>query len=143
MRWRNNSRTVTERLAVVLIGWCGALAALLESMLVPWYVGTFLMPVATILAVLSNIALPILGRQAIPHMGAAAAPFLAWLAVVIALAGVGQSEGDVIFPGGNAWLTVQSYGVIFGGTLAGAVTLLILATPAPKPREVEVSSPAR
>jgi hypothetical protein len=113
--------------AVALVAGCGALAGLIESMLIPLYAGTFLVPLAPLLAVLSNVALPILARRAVDRTGAAALPFLAWLVVVIALSSVPRSEGDVIFPGGT-YLQWQSYGVVFGGTLAGAITLMRMAT---------------
>jgi hypothetical protein len=116
--------------AVALCTASALLAALVESMLIPLYAGTVLVPLAPVLAIAGNIALPLLARTAVDRTSVAAAPFVAWLAVVVVLAGVSQSEGDVIYPAGSSLLQLQSYGVVFGGALAGAVTLMVIAYPA-------------
>lgn len=113
-------------LAVALVTGAAVLAALIESMLIPLYAGTVVVPLAPLLAIGTNIALPRLARGAIDRTGVAALPFVGWLIVVIVLSSVPRSEGDVIFPGGT-WLQWVSYGVVFGGTLAGAVTLMVMA----------------
>jgi hypothetical protein len=107
---------------------CGVLAGLVESMLIPLYAGRVLVPLAPALAVLSNIALPWLGRYALPRTAGAVAPYLAWLLVVAVLFLYVRPEGDVIYPGGH-WLQWCSYGVVLGGTFAGAVTVFVVTSP--------------
>jgi hypothetical protein len=116
-------------LAAALLGGCGALAGLVESMLIPVYAGSVLVPIAPVLAVLSNIVLPRLGRYGAGRTAGAVVPFAGWLVVVVALSMFNRPEGDVIYPGGT-WLQWCSYGVIIGGTLAGAITIVVtLAVP--------------
>ena len=72
-----------DRIGVVVVALCAALAALLEALLVPFYLGSVIFPIAVVLAVASNFALPRLARALVPSTAAAAAPFLAWLVVMI------------------------------------------------------------
>jgi hypothetical protein len=113
-------------LAVAVVAACAVLAALIESLLVPLYAGSVLVPLAPVLAVVTNILLPLLARFAVPRTGAAAAPFAAWLVVVVVLANFPRPEGDVIYPGGHV-LQWCSYGTLLGGTAAGAVTLVLIS----------------
>jgi hypothetical protein len=120
----------------VLLGWAGVaactgaavLAALVESLLIPLYVGSVLVPLAPVLAVVGNIVLPSLGRRAVDRTAGAVVPFVGWLITVIALSGIARPEGDVIYPGGGGWLPWVSYGVILGGGSAGVATI-VLTTP--------------
>jgi hypothetical protein len=119
-----------ERIGAVFVALTGALAGLLEALLVPYYIGTVIVPVAVLLAVASNIALPRLARSLVPTTLATAAPFVAWLLVMIGFGVIARPEGDVILPGGTGlqWVT---YGVLLGGALVGTINLVVLATPAP------------
>jgi len=126
---------------VALLVLAGLLAGLLETLLVPLYAGSVIVPVAVVLAVASNIALPTLARMLVPRTSAAALPFLAWLVVVIGFGTITRPEGDVILPGapdGAKWVT---YGMLLLGAVAGAGTLLrqstpprVAPTPPPPPR---------
>jgi hypothetical protein len=118
-------------LAVAVLAACGVLAGLIESLLVSLYIGRVIVPIAVVLALVSNIALPWLARNAVPRTSAAVAPFAGWLLVVVLFNGVARPEGDVIYPGGEGYLPWVSYGVILGGALAGAATIALTALPRP------------
>ena len=114
-------------LGVGLLALVAGLFGLLEALLVPFYAGSTPIPVAVLLAVLSNILLPRLARNLVPTTPAAAVPLLAWLAVVIGFGVLARPEGDVILPGGSLqWIT---YGVVLGGALAGTVTVVLSGPP--------------
>jgi hypothetical protein len=125
--------TGPEWIGVVFVALSGALAALLEALLVPYYVGSTIVPIAVLLAIASNIALPRLARNLIPTTWAMAAPFVAWLIVMIGFGVIARPEGDVILPGGGGGLQWVTYGVLLGGALVGTVNLVVLATPSPRP----------
>jgi hypothetical protein len=113
---------------ILLICLCGVCAALLEALLVPIYVGTIPVPVAVVLAVLSNIAFPRIAYRIAPRGLAALAPFACWLVVIFIFGIVARPEGDVILPGGSS-VQYVSYGVMLGGALAGTLTV-VLSVPA-------------
>jgi hypothetical protein len=128
---RREDDDVLGWIAVGVLTACGALSALLESMLIPLYAGRVLVPVAVVFAFASNIALPRLARAAIARTSAAIAPFAGWLLVILVLNAFTRPEGDVIYPGGKGlqWVT---YGVILGGALAGTVSIVLSVPPPPK-----------
>jgi hypothetical protein len=109
---------------------CGsaALAALLTLFLVPLYAGSVLVPVAVVMALASNIGLPLLARTLVATTAAAFLPFLSWLVVVILVGTVTRPEGDIVLPGGGG-LQLVSYGVLLGGGLAGTVTVVLSSGP--------------
>jgi hypothetical protein len=108
---------------VAVLCLCGALAALLEALLVPLYAGSVLVPIAVVLAVASNVLLPRMARIFVPGTLPAALPFLAWLIVIVVFGVLARPEGDVILPGGSGGLQWVSYGVMLGGALAGTVAV--------------------
>lgn len=126
--------TVWERVAFVLVTLSGALAGMLEALLVPLYAGATILPLAIVLAVVSNVALPRLARALVPRTAAALAPFVAWLIVMIGFGTIGRPEGDVILPGSPGSVAAVTYGVLIAGTLAGTVTVVWL-TPPPQTRK--------
>ena len=105
----------------------GALAGLLDVLLVPLYVGSTLVPLGALFAIVGNIALPRLAFSLHRTTLAAAAPFLTWLVVVVGFGVVTRPEGDVTLPGGSAqW---GSYLMLLGGTLVGAGTVATAVPP--------------
>jgi predicted PurR-regulated permease PerM len=116
---------------VALLMLAGALAGLLETLLVPLYAGSVVLPVSVVLAIASNVLLPRLARALVPRTAAALAPFLAWLLVVILFGVLARPEGDVVLPGSPAALQYVTYGVVFGGALAGTATLVMMTPPPP------------
>ncbi|HZC74259.1 MAG TPA: hypothetical protein VE442_26475 [Jatrophihabitans sp.] len=121
-----------DRVGVALVALCAALAALFETLLVPLYVGSALVPVAVVLALMSNVVLPKMARTLVPTTLAALAPFGAWLVVVLGFGTIGRPEGDVILPGAPSSLEFVTYGVLLGGALAGTVTVVWLSPPPAK-----------
>ena len=81
--------------------------------------GSHLVPLAPVLAIGSNVGLPLLSRQLTGTVRSALPPVVGWLLAAFVLAS-SRPEGDVLLPAGDtAWV---SYGVLFGGALAGLVT---------------------
>jgi hypothetical protein len=114
-----------DRLGVGLLCLCAALAGLLELLLVPLYAGSSLVPIAVLLAIASNIALPRMSRALIDRTGAAVLPFLSWLIVIGVIALMPRPEGDVILPAGSVGVQLVGYGVLLGGSMAGTITVVV------------------
>jgi hypothetical protein len=110
---------------VALLCGCAALAALLTLFLVPLHVGTVIAPVAVLLALATNIALPQLARTLVESTAATLLPFVFWLIVVVYIGVVTRPEGDVVLPGGGGAEELVAYGVLLGGALAGTVTVVL------------------
>jgi len=115
--------------AVALLAACGVLAGLLETLLVPLYVGATVFPLAVLLALVTNVLLPWLARAAVPRTPAILAPFAGWLLAVLGFGAVGRPEGDVILPGSRSSLEYVTYGIIIGGFIAGVATVIWLTSP--------------
>jgi hypothetical protein len=124
---------------VAVLTMTGALAGLVETLLVPLYAGSAVVPVSVVLAIASNLALPRLARVLVPRTAAALAPFAGWLVVVILFGVLARPEGDVVLPGAPAALQYVTYGVVFGGALAGTATLVMLTPPPPGRKGAGVS----
>ena len=71
---------------MVLCGLAALLAGLVEVVLTPLYVGRWLFPVTLLLAIVTNVALPLLARQFIDATVAATIPVVLWLLTVLVLA---------------------------------------------------------
>jgi hypothetical protein len=115
---------------VLVVALTGALAGLLEALLVPLYVGSILFPIAVPLALVSNVALPRLAHALVPSTPATVAPFAAWLIVVLGFGVITRPEGDVIFPGAPSSVVIVTYALLLGGALAGTATVFWLNPPA-------------
>lgn len=122
-------RSWLDWLGVVLLTACGAVSALLEALLVPLYAGTVIVPVAVVLALVGNVALPRLARQLVPTTFAALLPFLAWLVVMIGFGMITRPQGDVILPGSPQAVEFVVYGVLLGGAVAGTITVVVSSPP--------------
>jgi len=100
----------------------GVLCAVFEVLLVPTRWGSTLLPIAPVLAVASNVSLPLICRRLTSTTRSALPPVVGWLVAAFALAST-RPEGDVLLPAGDtAWV---SYGVLFGGALAAMATLVL------------------
>jgi hypothetical protein len=107
-------------LGLVLFAVAGALAGLIEVMLIPLRHGTALIPVAPVLTVATGVLLPLLGRRLTDSTAGAAPPAFGQL-LTIWLLGTGRPEGDVLMPAGStSWV---SYGVLVLGTLVPLAVL--------------------
>jgi hypothetical protein len=112
-------------------------SGVLEVLFVPLYVGSVLVPVVVLFAVVGNLLLPRLGRTLVPSGAGAMAPFLCWLLPVLVLALIARPEGDVLVQGGGGqqW---TFWGLLLGGCAAGFATVITTAPP-PRTREPRVS----
>lgn len=120
--------TVLDWMGVALVCVSAMLAAMIALFLVPLYAGSVIMPIAVVIAIVSNVVLPRLSRALVPTTAAAVLPFVSWLVVVIAVGWFARPEGDVVLPGGGGaeWV---GFAVTLGGALAGTVTVVAIAPP--------------
>jgi hypothetical protein len=125
---------VLDWAGVVLICAVAALAAVLEALFVPYYIGTVIAPFAVVGALVSNAVLPRMARTLVPTTAAAALPFVTWLVVIVAFGVVARPEGDVILPGAPGAVEAVVYGVLLGGALAGTVSVVTSAPPPARTR---------
>ncbi len=107
-------------LGYLLFALAGAMTAVIEVLLVPSRIGQTLVPLAPLLAVVSNIALPAISRGLTDTVASAVPPVLGWLATTFVLAGA-RPEGDVLLPAGDA--AYISYSLLGFGLLAAVITL--------------------
>ena len=114
---------------IALICGVAVLAAVLEALFVPFYIGTVITPVAVLGALVSNAVLPRMARALVPTTLAAALPFLSWLVVIVGFGVLARPEGDVILPGAPGEVEAVVYGVLLGGALAGTVSVVTSAPP--------------
>ena len=120
---------VVDWVGVGLLVGCAALLAALEVFLVSLYAGSIVMPVSVGLAIVGNVALPRLAFGLTGSIIAAGAPFVTWLVVLFTVGLLPRPEGDIIVPGAGAPEFVY-FATLFGGIIAGAVMLVVCATPA-------------
>ncbi|SOD75117.1 hypothetical protein SAMN05892883_4322 [Jatrophihabitans sp. GAS493] len=106
---------------LVLIVIAAATTALIEVLLVPLYIGATIFPITILLAVASNIGLPILARRTVNSVVAAALPVVVWILVVLRASQTGPG-GDVLLPGSGA-LGVVSIVLMLSGLTAGVLTV--------------------
>lgn len=112
----------------LLFAVAGAMTAAIEVLLVPSRIGQTLVPLAPLLAVVSNIALPAISRGLTDTMASAVPPVAGWLVTTFVLAGA-RPEGDVLLPAGDA--AYISYSLLGLGLLAGGVTIWRAGRPGP------------
>ena len=131
-------------LGMVLCGLAALLAGLVEVLLTPLYVGRWLFPVTLLLAIVTNVALPLLARQFIDATVAAVIPVALWLLTVLLLS-LARPEGDVLLPGGSGAQQWVSYGLVLVGGAAGAITIALTARRSRlrPPAQSGVSTPTR
>ena len=96
--------------------WAATLLAIVESFLVPARIGDAHVPLAGLIAVVGNVALPLLMLYLTRHRLVALLPGLAWFVVVI-MATSPTSEGDLI-------ITSMWTGVVL--LIAGAGTIAVM-----------------
>ena len=118
---------------VAIVCACALLASLLELMFVSYYVGSTVMPVSLLFAVVGNVAFPRLARAFVDSLASMAAPFVAWLLPMFVLAALTRPEGDVLVPGGGAVEKVY-YAVLGLGFVAGLATVMLTGAVQRPPR---------
>ncbi len=98
-----------------LVVWLTVLAAVCEAFLVPLRVAGVRVPIALLLAVAVNLALPWLARWLSRSRLMTMLPALLWFLVILVLAG-GTTEGDVVLAG-NDWVALT---LLLAGSSAAA-----------------------
>lgn len=127
-------------LGYLLFAAAGVLTAAIEVLLVPSRVGQTLVPIAPVLAVLSNVALPAVSRGLTDTVLSAVPPVAGWLVTTFLLAS-STPEGDVLLPAGSE--AYISYSLLGFGTLAGVLTLVRASRPGAWTRPRFGARPAR
>lgn len=108
-------------LGLTAIALTALLTAALCVLLSPTRVGTVLVPVGIVVALVMNVALPRLAHEISQSRVAAALPVMLYLAGALALStGPG---GDVLLPGGSGAQTAISYGTLLAGLVAGGISV--------------------
>jgi hypothetical protein len=128
--------SVWDWAGVAVLAACGFLAGLLETLLVPLYAGSVIVPISVVAVLATNVALPWLARALVPRTSATLAPFAGWLLVVLGFGVLTRPEGDVVLPGSPSSLAFVTYGVLLGGALAGTATVVSLTPPPATRRRV-------
>jgi hypothetical protein len=116
-----------EWVAIALLCGCGVFSALLELLFIGrYYIGTFVVPVVVVAAVVGNLVLTRWGFRILRRMSGATLPLVFWLLPVLALTMYNRPEGDVIVTSlyGQQWVY---YGLLFLGAGAGFVTIVMLS----------------
>jgi hypothetical protein len=108
-----------------VVVWClvAGLSAVLEVLLIPVYIGRFIFPIAVVIALVANIAIPRLAHQVLDSGWAVLLPMVVWVLTVIWLAFFNTSHGSVLVPGAGDDEYV-GLAIFFGGTLAAAIGVL-------------------
>jgi len=109
-------------LALVLVCLSAVLFGLLNVFFVPFYVGSSLVPIAAVAAVVGNIALPSLALAATGRAGPGIATVLCWFVPVVVLTMYVRPEGDVIVLA-QTDQEYTFYGLLLGGAIAGLATV--------------------
>lgn len=122
------ARGVVSVVGAVFVAIDTVLVALIESFLVVLRVGTVRVPVSVAVALVMHPVLTWLMREVTGRRGSVFLPFVLWLAVVLPLS-LARAEGDVIITGNN-WV---SGALLFGGAIAFAVTIGLLAPARSRP----------
>jgi hypothetical protein len=120
-------RRALDVLGIVVCAASAVLAAIITVLLTPlyWGSGSVLAPVSVLLAIVANVALPLLTRWLGASPIASGVPFVLWLLAVLVL-GTSRPEGDVLLPAGSGSQQWVTYGMMAAGALAGSITVVTL-----------------
>ena len=127
---------------IVLCCVSAALAAAIAVLLTPFYLGAVIVPIAILVAIASNVVLPLISRNLTDSTLLAALPLIVWIVAVVVLS-LPRPEGDVLLPGGKGGQLAVSYGVVLTGVVAGMVTLTLSSPRRTAVVRREVSSQSR
>jgi hypothetical protein len=108
-------------LSVVLFSLTAALASAITVLLVPLRIGTSVLPLSVLMALVTTIGVPVLSRRVVDHVLASVLPLIAWIATLVGLS-TQRPEGDVLLPGTSP-LEYVTYAVMIVGVIAGLVTV--------------------
>jgi uncharacterized membrane protein YgcG len=110
-------------LGLVICCLVGVLSGLIEVLLIPFYVGSYVFPITVVIAIVLNVALPRLVATMVDWLWAVALPAICWVLTVIVLGFTNTGSGSVLVPGYGQGQYV-SLGLFFGGILAAFVSVI-------------------
>jgi hypothetical protein len=115
--------TTLAGVAVVVFCAIGVLSAIIEVLLIPLYLGSHVFPLCVVIAVVVNVALPMLVRRTVDWRWAVWLPIVGWVVAAFALGFTNTGSGSVLVPGyGNdEYVGLALY---FIGTLAGFISVM-------------------
>jgi hypothetical protein len=147
---------VADWLAIALLCACAAMSALLELLFIgQFYIGTILIPVVVLAALVGNVVLPVWGFRTVHRASGAVLPVVFWLIPILVLTMYTRPEGDlfVITPYWQEW---AFYGLLLAGAVTGFGTIVVLGggpaarrppgpptSPRPSPRPTPGGRPAK
>lgn len=115
----------------VLVAVAAVILAVGECFYVNLRIGSTPVPLAQIVAIVANLALPWAAYRLTGHRGAAVIPALIWGIVAIVLAARGPG-GDVVVPGN--W---QGIFLLLGGAAAAVISIVVLVQPPRRQQSTE------
>ncbi len=127
-------RPVDRVLGGVLVGLAAFLLAVLECFYVNLRIGGVPIPIAAVVALAGNIALPWAMVRMTQIRLLALVPVAIWAVLAIILAGGGPG-GDVIIPGN--W---QGIVLLLGGALGAVISVLVVMPPGGRPADTPRST---
>ncbi|MCW2495563.1 hypothetical protein [Jatrophihabitans sp.] len=141
--------TAVDWLLVALLCAVGVLAAGVELMLVPLFVGKVVCPVSVVAAIVTNLVLPRAGMSLVRRPLGAVLPLVSWLVPTLILTLYARPEGDILVSGGDAQEYVL-YALLLLGAGAGFYAVIAassaVAPPPPRtppPTQRPANGPAR
>jgi hypothetical protein len=115
-----------EPFTIVLLCASAILSALLEvAFLAQFYIGTVIVPVVILAALVGNIVLPLWGFRTVHQISGALLPVVCWLVPILVLTMYNRPEGD-LFVLGEFYQDAAFYGLLLVGAAAGFGTIVVL-----------------
>lgn len=122
---------------VALLAACGLLSGLIETLLVPLYVGSQLLPVSVVIAIVVNYLLCSSSARTIGRPIGAVITLVLWVLPVLILPEVQPAGGDVLILGGSSTQQYVYYALILLGAGAGIVAVVRTIGPRPVVKKPE------
>ncbi len=123
----------TEGVAIALLCGCALLSSLLELVFLgQFYIGTAIVPVMILAALVGNIVLPLWGFRTVARLSGAVLPLVFWLIPMLALTMYNRPEGD-LFVIGEFHQDTAFYGLLLLGAAAGFGTIVMISGRAARP----------
>ena len=109
---------------VALLAACGLLSGLVETLLVPLYAGSQLLPISVVIAIVLNYLLCAGSARTVGRPMGAVITLVLWVLPVLVLPEVQPAGGDVLILGGSSTQQYVYYALILLGCGAGIVAMV-------------------
>jgi hypothetical protein len=130
----DHEATAADWVAIALLCGCAALSALLELLFIgQFYVGTAIIPLVILAALVGNVLLPRWGFRTVHRASGAVLPIVAWLIPILVLTMYTRPEGD-LFVIKLYGQELGFYGLLLVGAAAGFGTIVVLGGGGPAAR---------